>query len=760
MRGERVRRLRLVGLTVALAALAQSMGCVVPPPTEPPPDNSQNGLPNAPPTGYGSIAGQLTVQTDEEPAAVLTPGPAIPFASAASASLAGAAAGAKDSDAALRRQITTVGSAVEAASRVTGELLVTFDDGATVQQRRALLSDVGMDLVECSPSDTCRAAPAGVPPEDKSLRVGRAADAHARLVGQPGVRAVEPNPRRGIALAPNDPYYLYQWHYSAIHLPEAWDMIIGSDDVIVAVVDTGILSGHPDLQGRLVAGYDFIADPASARDGDGRDGNPEDQGDLFGGPGQSSFHGTHIAGTLSAATDNSAGVAGATWRTRVMPLRALGVNGGTAFDVSEAIRYAAGLPNVSGQIPPRRASVINLSLVGSPGEPPSLTELNALRDAAAAGLVIVGAAGNEGSSLPAYPAAAPEVISVSAVDIELQLAGYSNRGASIDLAAPGGFTGTDLNGDGFADGVLSTGGSDLGGILRYEYIFANGTSMAAPHVAAVAALVLGANPGLSAPDVRGILETTARDLGPVGRDDHFGSGLVDAAAAVREAYLRAGVTPTVTARLTVSNDTLNFGLNRDHLTVQLANSAGPLTIDAVSTRTGVGTDWLLAQADPVPPGGSVTNLLVTVNRQGLADGSYRGSVTVTASGLDPVTIEVLMAVGPPGVALETIYVLAVDPATRDTIGEAATQAAQSYVYAIGGLPAGAYVIYAGTDRDDDGYICEEGDLCGALPSRLEPATITLGESQNLTNIDFAVARLILQQQTGEPSAMPAPKRIR
>jgi len=748
-------------LTVTLAALAQAMGCFIPPPAEPPPDNSQNGGPISPPVGSGSIAGQLTVQTDEA-ASAWVPGATIPFAPAYAAAdnPAKSALGAKDSGAALRRQAAPAPRAVDTATAVPGELLVTFDDGATFERHRSLLADTGMDLVECSPSGVCRAVPADVPSDDKSLRVSRAADARARLVGRPGIRAVEPNPRRRVALMPNDPYFLYQWHYSAIHLPEAWDMTVGSADAIVAVVDTGILSGHPDLQGRLVTGYDFIADPASARDGDGRDADPEDAGDLFGGPGQSSFHGTHVAGTLAATTDNSAGVAGATWHTRVMPLRALGVAGGTAFDISEAIRYAAGLPNVSGLLPSRRADVINLSLVGSPGEAPSSVELSAIRDATSAGVVIVAAAGNEGSSLPAYPAAAPEVISVSAVDIELQLAGYSNRGESVDLAAPGGFTGTDLNGDGFADGVLSTGGSDLGGIVRYEYVFANGTSMAAPHVAAVAALVLAANPSLSASDIRDVLETTARDLGSTGRDDDFGHGLVDAAAAVGEAYRRAGVTLAVPARLTVSNDTLNFGLDRSSLTVQLANTGGPLVIDAVLTSTSVGSGWLTAQADPVPSGGSVTSLVVAVNREGLADGSYRGGVTVTASGLEPVVVEVLMAVGPAGEALDIIYVLAVDPATRDTIGETATQAAQSYVYAIGDLPAGSYVLYAGTDRDDNGYICEEGDLCGALPSRLEPATVVLGANQNLTGIDFAVAKLILRQQTGEFPAMLALKRIR
>ena len=715
------------------------------PPTSP--NDDQNNPPTNPQNANNSIAGQLTVQWDEPAPATLKD-----FRPLA---LSAAPTGQSDTPGASE--------SVVADSMVPGEVLVTFDQDLPLDQRGAILADSGLRLVECSPSGVCRATVAvddtNVPKDSRSPNLA-AIDAQDRLRGQGGVCSVEPNHRRHIARTPNDPFFPYQWHWATIHLPEAWDMTTGSDDVIVAVVDTGILSKHPDLQGRLVAGYDFISDPASARDGDGRDSDPEDKGDLFGGPGQSSFHGTHVSGIIAASTNNAVGVAGATWQTKIMPLRALGIDGGTAFDVTEAVRYAAGLPNVSGTLPARRANIINLSLVGAPGENTSSAEMAAIAQASAAGVIIVGAAGNDGSSLPAYPAAAPEVISVSAVDIQLQRADYSNYGSSIDLAAPGGFLGSDFNGDGFADGILSIGGSDLGGTITYEYLFANGTSMAAPQVAAVAALVLAANPSLSAADVREILESTARDLGPAGQDDDFGHGLVDAAAAVREAYRRAGTTPPAADKLSVSNSTVNFGTDLAEYRVQVVNTGGnPLTINSVTAQPLVGTGWLHAQAAPVAPGASSGDVTITVDRTGLTDGSYDGVVTIQAAGLDPADVDVLMAVGPAAEDHEIIYVLAVDPDTRDTIGDTATNGRRSYVYTIANLPAGAYVIYAGTDRDNNGYICEQGDLCGALPSRLEPQTITLGENEHRTATDFSVARLVLQQMTGGNSTIGPLKRI-
>ncbi|MGH9887163.1 MAG: S8 family peptidase, partial [bacterium] len=304
---------------------------------------------------------------------------------------------------------------------------------------------------------------------------------------RPDVESAELNTIMRPARVPSDPLYTLQWHYPMIHLPQAWDATTGSPDVVVAVVDTGVVLSHPDLAGKLVPGYDFISSAARARDGDGLDADPNDPGDLSLG-GASSFHGTHVAGTIGAASDNDRGIAGVAWGAKVMPVRVLGLQGGTAYDVLQGVRFAAGLPNDSATVPPHRADVINLSLTGGGFSQVAQDLFNDVRQV---GTVVVAAAGNDASSMPAFPASYDGVISVSAVDLNRRLAPYSNYGSAIDLAAPGGDTSVDRNGDSWADGVLSTLASDAGGAFSFTYSFYQGTSMAAPHVAGALALRLG-----------------------------------------------------------------------------------------------------------------------------------------------------------------------------------------------------------------------------------------------------------------------------
>jgi serine protease len=195
--------------------------------------------------------------------------------------------------------------------------------------------------------------------ERNALR-SRTYDAIRRLRLDPDVEYAHSNYRLKPRLIPNDGFYPRQWHYDQIALAEAWDVTTGSDTIIVAVIDTGVVS-HPDLQARTIAGYDFINDPAVAGDGDGRESDPTDAGDDANGLGKHSYHGTHVAGTIGAVTNNGVGVAGVTWQTKIMPLRVLGKGGGSSFDLAEALKYAAGLPNLSGTLPLQRAHLINLS---------------------------------------------------------------------------------------------------------------------------------------------------------------------------------------------------------------------------------------------------------------------------------------------------------------------------------------------------------------------------------------------------------------
>jgi serine protease len=185
-----------------------------------------------------------------------------------------------------------------------------------------------------------------------------------KLEARQDIKIAEPNYLRVANLIPDDPYYELQWHYPLIHLPEAWQITQGSADVFVGVIDSGILHEHPDLSTRVSNdGYDFVSDPTRAMDGDGIDPDPEDPGD--GTQGGSLFHGTHVTGTIAAATGNGKGIAGVAGHTSILALRALGrESSGTSYDILQAVRYAAGLENDSGKIPQQPADIINLSFGG------------------------------------------------------------------------------------------------------------------------------------------------------------------------------------------------------------------------------------------------------------------------------------------------------------------------------------------------------------------------------------------------------------
>lgn len=364
-----------------------------------------------------------------------------------------------------------------------------------------------------------------------------------------------------ILFVPNDPLYSVQWHYPQINLPQAWDVTTGAN-AIVAVIDTGVVLSHPDLQGQLVAGYDFISDPAIAVDGDGIDPNPDDPGDRYDPNGSSSFHGTHIAGTVAAATNNAVGVAGVAFGAKIMPLRVCGrppsPDEGCAslHDIEQAMRFAAGLANNSGTVPPRRADVINFSLGSRLFLPGFQAVIDQIR---AAGVVIVAAAGNDGIDEMNYPAAFPGVIAVGAVDINKARAYYSNFGSWISVVAPGGNTAQDVNGDGRPDGVLSTATTDRSGALVNDYAIWQGTSMATPHVAGVMALIKAVAPSLTPQAITSLLVSGALtdDLGAAGRDDQFGYGLINASKAVAAAGGGSGLS----LFQVIDSSLLNFGVN-------------------------------------------------------------------------------------------------------------------------------------------------------------------------------------------------------
>lgn len=545
------------------------------------------------------------------------------------------------------------------------------------------------------------------------------------------VAAAAPNYYRQALFVPNDAQYPLQWHYPQLNLPQAWDYSTGSNTVI-AVIDTGILGTHPDLQPQVIAGYDFISQSFNSGDGDGIDADATDVGDRANPDGSSSFHGSHVAGTAAAATHNSIGVAGVAFGARIMPLRVLGQLGGTDFDIEQAVRYAAGLPNDSDTLPLRKADVINLSLGG-----PDFSETSqaVFAEARAAGVAVVAAAGNERSSQPSYPAAYPGVIAVSAVTITKELAPYSNFGSYIDVAAPGGNTGRDINGDGHPDGVLSTIGDDGEGTITASYTFYQGTSMAAPHLAGVIALMRSVNPSLTPQDIDNLLAggLITEDLGDSGRDDRFGFGLINALQAVIAASNAAGGTPIPPVPiLSVAPAALNFGTNLNTLTLTVSNGGdGELVVQPPVTDA----PWLSVTA---PTSGGLGTYTLTVDRSNLQAGLYTTTLTF-ASNANTVSVPVIVQVAP---ALSERsdagqqYVVLFDPELGETVDSAAAsrQLDGRYTFTLNEIPAGRYELYAGTDADNDLLICDDGEACGAFLTLDQPILIDL--NSNRSDLEF------------------------
>lgn len=287
---------------------------------------------------------------------------------------------------------------------------------------------------------------------------------------------------------PNDQYYRdYQWNLPIIGLESGWDISEGSENVIVAVVDTGVDLEHPDFQGQLVQGYNVVEDT----------NNPDDD----------NGHGTHVAGIISAATNNGEGIAGISWYSKIMPIKGIGSDGsGTAFDIASGIRWAVD----------HGASVINLS-VGN--YTPSDVLHEAVRYAFDRDVVLVSASGNDNTQQPGYPAAYPEVLAVGAVDYTGQRASFSNFGDYLDVVAPG------------VD-IAST-------FPDNQYAALSGTSMASPHVAGLAALLRAANPDLTNQEIMDILRYNSSDGGTQGKDAFYGYGLVNSAASLQAVIVAA-----------------------------------------------------------------------------------------------------------------------------------------------------------------------------------------------------------------------------
>ncbi|KQX64765.1 S8 family peptidase [Paenibacillus sp. Root444D2] len=283
---------------------------------------------------------------------------------------------------------------------------------------------------------------------------------------------------------PNDNLYSrYQWNLPLIETVQGWQLSRGSKDVIVAVVDTGVDLKHPDLTSKLLPGYNVISD----------NDNPQDD----------VGHGTHVTGVISALVNNNLGVAGMTWYNKVLPVKVLDQTGaGSTYSVAQGIIWAAD----------HGAKVMNLSL-GNYADSSFLHD--AIRYAYNKDVALIAASGNDNTERPGFPAAYPEVLAVAASDSQNNKAPFSNYGDYIAVTAPG-------------VSIAST-------YPNNQYAALSGTSMASPHVTALAALVRSTNPSLKNTEVYEIIKQSAQDLGTKGRDKYFGFGLIDVVKAVKMA---------------------------------------------------------------------------------------------------------------------------------------------------------------------------------------------------------------------------------
>lgn len=392
------------------------------------------------------------------------------------------------------------------------------------------------------------------------------------LKALPGVVRVEPNTVEFPAYTKQEPLMMYQWflqEYQDIpggtNIQSAWSLNKPESDVTVAILDTGILSSHPDLEGQLLPGYDFISNEMRARDDDpGRDDNPEDMGDYARalrcgvGPSEdtsSSFHGTHLAGIIGAKRNNQ-GIVGVAEHVKILPIRVMGVCGGRANDIVDAIYWAAGIEVEGAPVNTHPADVINLSF--SQHGPCGESYQAAIDRVTALGIPVVVAAGNDELHIvDARPANCRNVIVVGASHSGGGRAEYSNYGESIDVMAPGGMMAyCEIRKDSECarwhkiapeQGILSLANR---GLQQPEpnghaYIYRQGTSMAAAQVTAVVALIKSVNPTIRPAEIKFLLQETARThfppmtklLYPLEQCNPSlcGAGLLDAYAAVEKA---------------------------------------------------------------------------------------------------------------------------------------------------------------------------------------------------------------------------------
>lgn len=542
------------------------------------------------------------------------------------------------------------------------------------------------------------------------------------MANQPCVEYAEPNYIRHSMIVPNDEKYAEHWQYPIISLPDAWDTTTGSDQIKVAIIDTGVLMTHSDLHSRLTDdGYDFISEINESGDGDGIDANPADPGDGFENQNcnfsdrsnnRSSFHGTRVAGVVGATADNGIGLTGVDWNAKIMPLRVLGCQGASDYSIAQAVLYAAGLENDSGIKVSDPADIINLS-VGNIAKGETLA--NAINQAIAAGTIVIASAGNSNSSTPIYPAAFPNVISVAATDTKNQKASFSNYGPSIDVAAPG-------------TSIWSTAAKYENGSPEGFYKSTSGTSLAAPHIAGVASLMKSIYSAMTPDDFEAILISgkITDDLGESGRDDKFGYGLINAKKAVEfskqinDSEMIIPITPII-------------GLNKAYINLGASYKSAQVTVSNVGSKNSTIANIEIETSDDFVTVKSASNshgmgdYIINIDRSGLVAGNYQSSVRFISDAGEKTVILLFRVLGIGERNYGNAGNLSLHLTNINTKEVTKLYIKDSYrgkySFKFSGVAAGNYKLKVGNDLDNNGILCEVAEGCGQYGNDTMPLRI-------------------------------------